>query len=420
MYCGGCFRDNALVTALRSKGHEALMVPLYLPLTLDEPDQSAGMPIFYGGINVYLDQKSTLFRKAPVWLHQLLSSRPLLHWAAGRAAKTRPDQAGDLLLSMLQGEEGNQARELDDLIAWLHTQPKPDAICLSNALLAGMARRLKSELRLPVSCLLGGEDYFLDGLPVSVRAQGWKTLADRCRDVDLFLPPTQYFAELMSRRIGLAPSRMRIVPNGINVTAYPSQPSSSNSPPTLGYFARMCREKGLDLLVDVYLLLKKRETTRQLRLHIGGGCGPGDEPFVQQQRSKLAKAGVNGDVTFFPNVDHAGKVSFLRGLDVFCTPAHYGEAFGLYVIEALAAGVPVVQPRTAAFPELVEATGGGLLAEPNNPTALADAIEGLLKDPAQARRLGEHGRQSVTQRFTHDHMAEAFVSALQTLPGVAR
>jgi hypothetical protein len=69
MYCGGCFRDNSLVAALRKQGHQTLMVPLYLPLTLDEPDQSAGTPIFFGGINVYLDQKSALFRKAPRWLH---------------------------------------------------------------------------------------------------------------------------------------------------------------------------------------------------------------------------------------------------------------------------------------------------------------------------------------------------------------
>ena len=67
MYCGGCLRDNALVAALRQQGHQVLMVPLYLPLTLDEQDQSAGSPIFFGGINVYLAQKAPLFREAPGW-----------------------------------------------------------------------------------------------------------------------------------------------------------------------------------------------------------------------------------------------------------------------------------------------------------------------------------------------------------------
>src|SRR5215207_6973794 len=146
MFCGNCFRDNALVQALRKQGHDALMVPLYLPLTLDEEDQSAGTPIFFSGINVYLQQKSALFREAPDWFRNLFTSRSLLKWAAGKAAKTRAEELGDLTLSILRGEEGNQARELEELIAWLKTQPRPDVICLSNVLLIGMVRQLKTEL----------------------------------------------------------------------------------------------------------------------------------------------------------------------------------------------------------------------------------------------------------------------------------
>lgn len=192
MYCGGCFRDNALVAELRRAGHHALMVPLYLPLTLDEPDQSAQTPIFFGGINVYLEQKSALFRHLPRWMLRPLESRTVLKWASGRAARTRAAEVGDLTLSMLRGEEGNQARELEALIDWLRTQEKPDVVCLSNALLTGMARRIKSALSVPVTCLLSGEDTFLDALPASVRDAAWRTLAERCREVDLFLPPSAY------------------------------------------------------------------------------------------------------------------------------------------------------------------------------------------------------------------------------------
>src|SRR3569832_1720778 len=115
MYCGICLRDNALVAGLRRLGHDVLMMPLYLPLTLDEEDQSAGTPIFFSGINVYLGQKSALFRGAPNWIHNLFTSRPLLRWAGSKAAKTRAEDLGELTLSMLRGEEGNQARELDEL-----------------------------------------------------------------------------------------------------------------------------------------------------------------------------------------------------------------------------------------------------------------------------------------------------------------
>ena len=175
----------------------------------------------------------------------------------------------------------------------------------------------------------------------------------------------------------------------------------------------MCREKGLDTLVDAYLLLKKRDAGKNLRLHVGGGCGPTDEPFVEAQRRKLREAGAMDDAQFFPNVDHAGKIAFLRSLTVFSTPALYGEAFGLYVIEALAAGVPIVQPRHAAFPELLEATGGGVLCEPRDPKALADGIESLLRDPKRARELGAAGRDVVAREFSIETVATKTLSAFE-------
>src|SRR6185295_3108522 len=119
------------------------------------------------------------------------------------------------------------------------------------------------------------------------------------------------------------------------------------------------------------------------------------------------------DTLFFPNVDLAGKIAFYQGLSIFSTPALYGEAFGLYVLEALAAGVPVVQPRHASFPELIEATGGGVLCEPGDPKALAEAVEGLLLHPERARDMGHHGRDAVRREFTIQRMAGNAIEAFR-------
>ncbi len=405
MYCGNCFRDNALVAELRRQGHAPLMVPLYLPMTLDEENQSAGTPIFFNGINVYLEQVFPLFRRAPQWLHQLIASPVWLKLVAGRAAKTRAAEVGDLTLSMLRGEEGNQARELEELIAWLRTQPKPDVVCLSNAMLVGLARRLKRELGTSVVCTLQGEDAFLDAMPEPVRGEVWRTLAERGRDVDLYVAPSRYFGEVMAKRLGLGEDRLRVVPNGISLEGY-HVAAVAPEPPALGFFARMCPEKGLDTVVEAYLEVRKRGRVPGLKLRIGGSCGPGDEAFVGGLKRRLAAAGMGGDVEFHPNVSRAEKLAFLRSLTVFSVPALYGEAFGLYVIEALAAGVPVVQPRVASFPELIAATGGGVLCEPRSSGALAEAVEALVLDPARARALGEAGRRAVEKGFSVRAMAE--------------
>src|SRR5208283_2420020 len=138
---------------------------------------------------------------------------------------------------------------------------------------------------------------------------------------------------------------------------------------------------------------------------------------VDALRQRLRAKVFLDDVEFFPNVDRAGKLAFLRSLSVFSVPALYGEAFGLYVIEAMASGVPVVQPRHAAFPELIALTGGGVLCEPDNPTALADAIEPLLLDAARARALGETGRKAVREKFNADTMATETLRAYEELLG---
>jgi glycosyltransferase involved in cell wall biosynthesis len=332
-----------------------------------------------------------------------------LAWAGSRAAKTKAVEVGDMMISMLRGEEGRQARELDELITWLKPQAHPDVVCLSNALLVGLARKLKAELRTKVVCTLQGEDAFVDSLPDANRDTVWQLLRERAADVDLFIAPSQYFAEIMKRRLQLPPEKIAVVYNGISLDGYEVRGQRSEVgrqvAPGLGYLARMSKDKGLDTLVEAYILLKQRNSVPRLKLQIGGSCGPGDEPFVKSLRKRLAEAGYSGEVGFFPNLTRAEKVDFLQGLTVFSVPTTYGEAFGLYLIEALAAGVPVVQPHHAAFPELIEATGGGRLCEPDNPEALADEIEKLLRDPAQAQALGQAGQKTVFERFSVAAMA---------------
>lgn len=414
MYCGNCFRDNTLVAGLRREGHDVLMVPLYLPMTLDEEDQASGMPIFFSGVSVYLEQKIPLLGKMPGWMHKRLASPGLLKWAARRAAKTRASELGDLTLSMIRGEEGRQAREIDELIGYLKMHHPPDVLSLSNALLVGMARKLRRELNTAVVCMLQGEDSFLDALPESHRQTTWNALAERCNDVDLFIAPSKYFANLMIQRLNLRPEKVQVVYNGLDLEGW--RPAASPpQPPVLGYFARMCKEKGLHILVDAFILLKKRNAIPNLKLHIGGAMGPGDEAFVNEHKLRLQGSGVLGDVTFFSNVSKEQKQQFFRRISVMSVPALYGEAFGLYLLEAWAAGVPVVQPPVASFPELIEVTGGGIVMKGTDAESLAVAAEEMLRSEERRAAASSSAMAVVKERFSSREMTARMLEAFRAV-----
>ncbi len=415
MYCGNCLRDNALVAAFRKSGHQATMVPLYLPLTLDEQDQSQDTPVFFGGLNVYLDQKLAWFRRSPEWLRRMLSTRGLLKGIGRFAAQTRAEEVGELTLSMLQGEAGNQSRDLQELVTWLKTQPRPDAFCLSNALLIGMAGGLKRAFDAPVLCMLSGEDSFLDAMSGEWREKAWAAIREQAVHVDRFIAPSRYFADLMARRLDLDSTRVSIVPSGLNLDGYPSSLPEPPPHPTVGYLARMCPEKGLDTLIRAFVLIKQGNRVPGVKLRVAGSCGPTDEKFLSKAKHELKAAGCEGDAAFHPNLDHAEKVNFLRSLSVFSVPASYGEAFGLYLIEALAAGIPIVQPRHAAFPEIVEDTGGGLLCEPENPQSLAKALESLLSDDESRGRLAKAGLDAAHSRYSITEISKKFLEAIEAV-----
>ncbi|MCY3021203.1 MAG: glycosyltransferase family 4 protein [Planctomycetota bacterium] len=412
MFCGACMRDNALVAALRKLGHDVTLIPLYTPLTLDEPGNSEDR-VFFGGVNVFLQQKSALFRHTPGWLDKPLDNPRLLREAARLAVKTRPEDLGELTISVLRGEEGRQLKELEKLTAWLTAQPKPDIVCLSNALLSGLARRLRAALKAPIVCTLQGEDFFVDGLPEPQRKQAWALLRERAADIDAFIAVSRYYGEVMRERLMLPAEKTHVVHNGIDLSGY-GPARSRPAHPTVGYLARLAPEKGLHTLVEAFGHLHRRGKAPGVRLRIAGSQTDGDKPFVAELRRGLKRDGLAPHVDILPNLDRAQKIGFLQSLSVFSVPAVYGESFGLYVLEALVCGVPVVQPRHAAFPELIEATGGGVLCEPGDVWDLAAKLEELLLDEPRRAALGAAGRDKVIEHFSIERAARGVEQVLRT------
>jgi len=400
MYCGSCSRDNALAVELLARGHDVTLLPLYTPTNPDEANVSRDRVLF-GGISIYLQHKLAFFRKTPRFLDRLLDSPRLVRAVASRSISTDPKVLGALTVSMLEGDRGVLKKEFDKLLEWMADEPVPDVVNLSNSLLISLARPLRAALNRPICCTLQGEDLFLDELIEPYRSKAIDLIRRQVVDVERFIAVSAFYVEPMARLLNVSPKRIATVPLGINLDGYTRRTARADSAPfRVGYFARIAPEKGLHVLAEAYPLFRRRTGNAPVRFEAAGYIAHAQQPYLDKVKRGLADAGVAGDFTYHGAVDRAGKVSFLRGLDVLSVPTPYDEPKGVFLLEAMACGVPVVQPRRGAFTEIVENTGGGLLVEPGDPAALAEGLFTLWNDRQLAGTLGDRAFDGVRAHYS--------------------
>lgn len=406
MYCGSCLHDNTLARSMIELGEDVLLVPTYTPLRTDEPDVSQRR-IFFGGVNVYLQQKLALFRHTPWLLDRLLDQPGLIRLATRLGPGIEPARLGDLTVSMLAGEHGRQRKELDKLLRWLERSVRPNVVHLSNVLLLGLESELRRRLHVPVVCTLSGEDIFLEKLVEPHYTPARELIRERAAHVDAFIALNRYFADFMAEYMSVPRERIHVIPHGLDLTGHSlRKESSESSGVTIGYFARICADKGLHHLVTAFEMLSADTELPPLRLRVGGYLGAADRAYFAaiQQRAKTWNDPSRFE--FVGEVDRPAKIALLQSFDVMSVPTVYRESKGISVLEALANGVPVVLPAHGAFPELIETTAGGMLYTPGDPASLAAALKRLILDPQLRRELGRRGFEAVHRQFQARQMAE--------------
>lgn len=420
MYCGSCLRDNALAAELVARKHDVTLLPLYTPLLSDEPNVSRSTVLF-GGISVYLQQNASFFRKTPRFIDRLLDSPWLISTFANRSVSVDPGLLGDLTVSMLQGRDGVLKKEFDKLVEWVASEPPPDVVNITNSMLIGLARPLRETLKRPVLCTLQGEDLFLEGLVEPYKARALSLIRSAVTHVDRFIAVSNYYSSFMSKYLQIQPRRISVVPIGINVKGFEKRESSRDDVFRVGYLARVAPEKGLHVLADAFILLKKKLPDARVRLEAAGYMAPDQKPYLASIQRTLERAGVAGDFVYHGTVDRDAKLAFVRELDVLSVPATYDEPKGFFLLEAMASGVPVVQPRRGSFTEIVETTGGGLLVKPDDAASLADGLLEIYRDPKRRAELGRRGAEGVRRHFTVQHSADRLMavydSVLETAEG---
>jgi len=416
MYCGSCARDNALAAELLAQGHDVTLVPVYTPTRTDEPNMSRRRVLF-GGISVYLQQHAALFRMTPRFLDRLWDSPRVIDAFAGKAVSNDPQLLGDLTLSMLRGEQGALRKEFAKMLDWLRTEPPPDVVNLPNSLVIALAAPLKRALGRPVCCTLQGEELFINGLTEPYRGRAIEMIRQQAPQVDRFIAVSEYCAGFMAKFLAIPREKIAVVPLGINMAGYDRRQTSTKEDGEfrIGYFARIAPEKGLRLLADAYVRFRKQTAQSRARLEAAGYLAPAYHAYMDDVRGTLAKAGLGDEFAYRGVVDRAGKLAFLQGLDVLSVPATYDEPKGMFLLEAMANGVPVVEPRRGAFVEIIEKTGGGLLVEPDDPDKLAEGLFSLWQDRKAAENLGQRAYEGVRAHYSVVGSADRLLAVYEDL-----
>ena len=413
MYCGSCLRDNALAGALLAAGHDVLLIPTYTPTRTDETNVS--MPrVFLGGINIFLQQHFAFFRTSPDILDRLWDLNPVLRLVTRLGMSVNPTDLGSLTVSMLQGTKGFLKKEILKLVRFLK-ELSPEVINLPNSLLTSLAPAIKTEMKVPVCCTLQGEDFFLGSLREPFRKESLRLIRENAAFVDAFIAVSHFGARSMAEYLGIDRDRIHVVPLGMSFDGFECGNARDAEPFTIGYLARIAPEKGLHFLCDAYRLLRSRRGLVPSRLWAAGYLAPEHASYLSTIRRSMDSWGLSQQFNYHGELDRSDKLNFLQNLSVLSVPESYAEPKGLFLLEALACGIPVVQPRRGAFVEILETTGGGILVEPDKPEALADGLLELWQDPQRRIALGDQGSRAVREHYNSNRMAAAALAIYRSI-----
>lgn len=410
MYCGSCLRDNNLAGELLRLGHDVTLVPIYTPTKTDEANQSYSHEILFGGISVFLQQRSAIFRHTPRFLDRLWDSRWALKAASKRSLPVDPKFLGEMTVSMLQGDGGPLSKEFHKLETWFGHQHRPDIVNLPNTLLIAMAPAIRRVFNGPIVATLQGEDLYLDGLIEPFKTQSLFLIREQIRYIDGFVSISESYSRTMIELLGLPASKVFTVPVGVDPAHFMQAPAEG--PFKVGYLARVAPEKGLHLLCEAWRIFRKHYSG-PAELHTAGYLSAEHHEYLDELRD-------TPDFVWHGELDRAAKVKYLASLDAFCVPPVYNDPKAMYVLEALASAVPVVVPARMAPREHVEACGGGFVVAPDSPQALAEAFLELASDRQRARVLGGEGRKGVQRVRTLQQMAERTISVYESLLAPSR
>jgi len=237
-------------------------------------------------------------------------------------------------------------------------------------------------------------------------------MSKKADHVSKFISVSDYYARVMKEKMSLPEAKVTSVHIGIDPAEYTFK-AVGDKKRTIGYISRMCHCNGMDILVDAFILLKQKPGFEDVNLLLTGGSTGDDKKFLSDNNRRIKDAGLQTEVEIHDDFEEQGLREYLEKVSVVSVPVRNGEAFGIYLLECMASGIPVVQPMLGAFPEIIKLTGGGVLYKENTPEALAQSLEKLLSDPKEMDRLSKSGLEGVNKHFHIDVQAERTIDVYE-------
>ncbi|MCW3805524.1 glycosyltransferase family 4 protein [Plebeiibacterium marinum] len=404
-YCGNCFRDNLQASALKKMGHEAIIMPLYLPLKNEAFKTDS--PLFFPATTYYVAQKFFQKITMPGWMKRWLGSDSMLSFASSMSETTSAKGMEKMTLSMIDGDSPAFLNEVNQLINWLK-QEKPDVVHISTSLLIGIAKAIKQKMDIPVVCSLLDEEVWIDSMKKSYADLAWKNIGKNLQFVDKLITTSNYYKAYAQQKVPEI-GNLEVIYPGINQEQY--KPGKPLQDPVIGFFYRLNPKNGLDILAKAYVALKNKNTIPNLKLKIGGGFTAQDKKFIAKVKAILNP--YIDDVEFVDSYSMSDHIGFYQSISVLSVPLTFNEGIGVYICEAFACGIPAVEPATGSFPEVVGKAG--VLYEPNHPDKLAEALESLLGDENRYQQAKINALEKASTLFNDAVMAEKLLNIYKSI-----
>lgn len=402
-------RDVAFVQGLAKGGHEVAAVSLSgSPQVEDADDAALFHPLGQGKLQAMFPRLTRI----PSTLTGLIKKpRPVVNMTSF-AIDGHVDRAGPQAVNRLAGRDAQLRRDFARLIEYLKVnQFQPDVIILSNVMLSGLAEPLRGALGSRIVCLSQGSDRVIENLAEPYRSDARKLARKNARLMAMIVATSRFFAIRATEFLAVPPSRVKVVPPGVDLARLVNHAPRVREPFVIGFFAPISNRTGLDILVDsVDSLVRDTEVDPQLWI-----AGPvEDSRYWQRILRRLDANALKNRYRVLGPLDLKGRREFFPKLSVFAVSSREPESKGVIILEAMAMGIPVIGPSCGIIPEIFQYANGGLLVSSESPVWMyAQAFELLATIPETADQMGKTAAEGVARHFSVERSSAQLAALLE-------